>query len=271
VWLNLAAATYSPSRNARNDIEKLMTPDRIAEAQELVRNWKPRGPSIESAREPTGTSSEGIKLVSTGSGFFVAKGGYLVTNFHVVEGCKLLFTKGASGQRSSFSTIAAEDRISDLALLRTPGSTALSAIFRGGRGPELGETILAAGYPLRGLLASSLNVTTGNISALDGIADDPTRYQISAPVQPGNSGGPLFDHAGYVVGVIVEKLDAVKVANWTGDIPQNVNFAIKGSVVKGFLNAHGIRYSTAPSQTKTGATETSRSASAFTVVVECWK
>ena len=130
---------------------------------------------------------------------------------------------------------------------------------------------MAAGFPLRGILASTLNVTTGNISALAGIGDDATEYQITAPVQPGNSGGPLFDESGNVVGVVVGKLNALNLAKWTGDIPQNVNFAIKSSIVQSFLEANGIQYSVAPSQMKLGPAETSQRASKFTIVVECWK
>ncbi|MGA2964318.1 MAG: serine protease [Candidatus Korobacteraceae bacterium] len=138
------------------------------------------------------------------------------------------------------SWLVAQDRNSDLALLKLADSVASFASFRAGRGPGLGEPILAAGYPLRGLLASTINVTGGNISVLAGIADDTSKFQITAPVQPGNSGGPLLDQAGNVVGVVVEKLNALSVAKWTGDIPQNVNFAIKGTIVQGFLEANRV-------------------------------
>jgi serine protease Do len=116
-----------------------------------------------------------------------------------------------------------------------------------------------------------LNVTTGNISALAGIGNDSSKFQISAPVQPGNSGGPLLDHNANVVGVVVSKLNALNLAKENGDIAQNVNFAIKGSVVQSFLRANGVRYSTALSQATVSPTETSRRASTFTVLVECWK
>jgi S1-C subfamily serine protease len=96
------------------------------------------------------------------------------------------------------------------------------------------------GFPLTGALASGGNVTTGNITALAGLGDDSRFLQISAPVQPGNSGGPLLDRNGSVVGIVVSKLNALGVASVTGDIPQNINFAIKASVAKAFLDAQRV-------------------------------
>ena len=93
------------------------------------------------------------------------------------------------------------------------------------------------------MLASGGNVVTGNVTALAGLGDDSRFLQISAPVQPGNSGGPLFDRHGNVVGVVVAKLNALKIASATGDIPQNVNFAIKASVAIAFLDAQRLTHS----------------------------
>jgi hypothetical protein len=89
-------------------------------------------------------------------------------------------------------------------------------------------------------------------------------------VQPGNSGGPLFDHSGHVVGVVVAKLDALLVAETTGDIPQNVNFALHASVARTFLEANGITYERAASTTVRPPADIGEQATRFTVVVECW-
>jgi TPR repeat protein len=273
MWLNLAAAAGEPEAGkTRDDLEKLMTAVRVGEAQDLTAKWKPQVAPVESAPESGAAhiaAPASPELASTGTGFVVTREGHVITNFHVVDGCTALLTERA-GQRQAFSSVASDPK-SDLALLKLASPGAPSATFRSGRGPGLGEPIMAAGFPLRGLLASTLNVTTGNISALAGIGDDATEYQITAPVQPGNSGGPLFDQSGNVVGVVVAKLDALKVAKWTGDVPQNVNFAIKSSIVQSFLDANSIQYSAAPSQMKLGPTETSQRASKFTIVVECWK
>jgi hypothetical protein len=82
-------------------------------------------------------------------------------------------------------------------------------------------------------------MTKGEINSLSGLQDDPRHWQISVPVQPGNSGGPLFDEAGNVVGVVLSKLDAIKVAKFTGDLPQNVNYAVKSIYALPLLEPFG--------------------------------
>jgi S1-C subfamily serine protease len=107
---------------------------------------------------------------------------------------------------------------------------------------QRGETVVTYGFPLSGLLSSGPTLTTGDVSALAGLRDNPLHFQISAPVQPGNSGGPLLDAQAHVIGVVVSKLNAARIARMTGgDIPQNVNFAIKGSEALAFLAANGVQ------------------------------
>jgi uncharacterized protein len=101
--------------------------------------------------------------------------------------------------------------------------------------------------------------------------NDSRFIQISAPVQPGNSGGPLLDTSGNVVGVVVSKLNAQKIADATGDIPQNVNFAISPLVLQGFLEANSVDYQTAPSVRKLSTADVAEAAKRFTYLVECWK
>ena len=107
---------------------------------------------------------------------------------------------------------------------------------------------MALGYPLFGLLASTANLSVGNVSALAGLGDDSRYLQISAPVQPGNSGGPLLDASGHLIGIVTSKLDAARIFRFFGDIPQNVNFALKAEVARTFLDSKGIVYQTARSE-----------------------
>jgi S1-C subfamily serine protease len=181
-------------------------------------------------RQPAQREAEGF-----GSAFFVSGSGHIMTNSHVVRGCGSLET--ASGTPLKF--IVSDDE-TDLALLQAAGTKPPDvATFRYKDG-ALGESIIVFGFPLAGLLSTAGNVTTGTISATSGISDNPRNFQITAPVQPGNSGGPLLDQSGNVVGMIVSKLDAIKAANLTGDMPQNVNFAIKGHEIVAFLNRAGV-------------------------------
>jgi S1-C subfamily serine protease len=176
---------------------------------------------------------------TTGTGFVVGSRGYVLTNRHVVRGCRAVRVRPEGGVARP-ATVVALDPDDDLALLRTDTTFRTVAAFRGGREPRAGEDVVAVGYPLAGLLADQAHVTIGSISALAGLYNDLHELTISTPVQPGNSGGPLLDSYGTVVGVVVMKLNARMVQETTGDLPQNVNFAIKGSVAREFLTAQGV-------------------------------
>jgi hypothetical protein len=178
------------------------------------------------------------RTLSTGTGFIVAPGRAL-TNQHVIDDCRSVRLRTAAGTELAARVVAA-DRERDLALLEVPNESGPPLSFRRDGNIRRGEGVVTYGFPLSGILSSGPTLTTGEVSALAGLADNPRQYQISAPVQPGNSGGPLLDMAGNVVGVIVSKLNAQRVAQRTGDIPQNVNFAVKGSEALDFLRRNRV-------------------------------
>ncbi len=178
------------------------------------------------------------RLLSTGTGFVVAPGRAL-TNAHVIEGCRVLRVRNAGGEELT-ARVVASDRNRDLALIEVPENAGPALAFRRDMNIRRGEGIVTYGFPLSGLLSSGPTLTTGEISALAGLADNPTQYQMSAPVQPGNSGGPVLDMGGNVVAVVVSKLNAARIAARTGDIPQNVNFAVKGSEALEFLRTNRV-------------------------------
>jgi hypothetical protein len=112
---------------------------------------------------------------------------------------------------------------------------------------------------------------TGNFSSLSGMGGDTRFLQITAPMQPGNSSGPMLDAAGNLMGVVVSKLDAVKLAKITGDMAQNVNFAIHANVLRTFLDANNVDYESASSNQPLAPTAITEKARGFTALVECWK
>ncbi len=134
-----------------------------------------------------------------------------------------------------------------------------------------GDAVAVYGFPLPGVLAPGNNITFGNITALAGPADNSSLLQISAPVQPGNSGGPVLDEAGNVVGIVVSKLNALRVATATKDIPQNVNFAIKASVLADFLAAHNVAFSPGAMARKLTPSAITSAAKNLTLEIECDK
>lgn len=195
------------------------------------------------AEAPSSASSKTLPPQSkpeentTGTGFLINRDGVYLTNAHVVDGCSSLLVGKQEG------TVVAVSNSFDLAAVQVGGESLDDPLIFSRTDPRLNSDITIAGFPLHGLLGG-LNVTRGSISAMKGIGGDETTVQISSPVQPGNSGGPVIDRRGNVVGVVVAKLDAVEVASVTGDISQNVNFAIRGSIAKIFLQTNGIDYST---------------------------
>jgi S1-C subfamily serine protease len=206
--------------------------------------------------EPTATS---------GTAFLVAKDGMALTNNHVVEHCRQIRVQ--NGAQDSAARLIARDNENDLALIATDLRSTSVANWR--LSTKQGEDIVVFGFPLAGLLAAGGNVAAGNVTALAGLGDDSRFLQISAPVQPGNSGGPLFDRFGNVVGIVVAKLDAVKTAAAIGDIPQNINFAIKASVAAAFLDAQRVAHTDATASPALSTPDIAERARGLTMQVIC--
>lgn len=202
---------------------------------------------------------------SSGSGFYVNASGNVITNAHVVENCKDIQVR--QGKQSYPATLVARDRIFDLALLKTKASQPAPQVRS--RPIEVGDAVYASGFPLSTFLGSELNFTDGKVSSLKGIGGNATNFQITAPVQPGNSGGPLIDKSGNIAGVVVAKLNAIKVAAMTGDIPQNINFAIKSDVLRIFLDGNDVIYNSAASDSTIDPVAIAKKARTFTVQVQC--
>jgi S1-C subfamily serine protease len=201
---------------------------------------------------------------SFGTGFFVSSDGEILTNNHVVAGCRNLTIK--EGQPVQ---IVSRDAASDLALVKADIKPNQIAVFRGGPAPRIGDTVVTFGFPLPGILSSEGNVSTGVLSATAGLQNDIRFVQISAPVQPGNSGGPVFDTSGHVIGVVVAKLDALRVAQFTGDVPQNVNFAVHWSEVRALLDEQGVRYKKLPSLQAIGTRAIAKIGTEISVTLDC--
>jgi ankyrin repeat protein len=196
----------------------------------------------------------------------VSKDGKALTNAHVVEQCSQV--RVVSLGQESRARILARDGINDLALLATDIKPLQSASWR--QAVRQGEDIVAYGYPLPGLLAAAGNVAIGNVTALAGPGDDSRLLQISAPLQPGNSGGPLFDRSGNVVGVVVATLSTPGMIAATGNIPQNLNFAIKASVAASFLDAQRVAHSEGPIRAALSTPDIAEQAKSLTVQVVCY-
>lgn len=185
-------------------------------------------PDDDSAPPPEGEAS------GSGTAFYVAPD-VLVTAAHVVRGCDAM--RRIDGL--PLEVVAADDDL-DLAVLKAPEDSA-DWLDMGAAGlPRLGEPVTALGYPYLGNLGQGLTVTGGNVSALKGIDGGTGEIMISAPVQPGNSGGPLLNASGAVIGVVVARVDDLAILEETGTLPQNMNFAVPSPVLADYLAATGV-------------------------------
>ena len=187
------------------------------------------------AKTPPPKKSPPPSSGSTGSGFFVSKLGHIVTNEHVVHQCGSV-TVGDNANKQVTASVLEMDKTNDLALLRISSTQMASAetkslisklgaqklglklvpLASGGLmrsdDIELGESVMVAGYPYGELYSNTIKVTGGMVSAVKGMGDDSGQFQMDAAVQPGNSGGPIYDENGNIVGVVISQLNKLKVA-----------------------------------------------------------
>jgi uncharacterized protein len=223
-------------------------------------------PQVATTEEPTPPAAK-LTLAATGTAFALNASGQFLTNYHVIKGCGAV----RLGVAAADGTVIATDERNDLAVVQVAAIGIEPLRFRDGKGIRPADEVVALGFPYAGLLATSPQVTTGTVSALAGVNDDSRYLQLTAPVQPGNSGGPLVDLSGNVVGIVTARIDDMVVAEATGTLPQNINFAIKSTTIREFLDAHRIDYLMGPSDTKLDPADVGEKATKATVMVQCYK
>ena len=204
--------------------------------------------------------------VASGTGFYVSDAGHIITNHHVIDGCKDIKVH-SKGEVLTTLKIA-DDRQNDLALLKV--SHKPSHVFPlSGDSPYPLQDIVVAGFPFGDRVSSSLKFTKGIVSSLSGIGNNYSEIQIDAALQPGNSGGPIIDEYGNIIAVAVAKLDMKKILKDYGVIPENTNFGIKTSAVRNLLQGNAV--STKPPNTEILSKQAlSRTATDGTVFLSCW-
>ena len=193
----------------------------------------------------------------SGTGFFINNNGYLITNYHVVDSCSSIWIDDGNSQIQA-SIIRANEGL-DIAALKIDKKTSIYAIFGQVR---TGEDVLALGFPLSDILGDEIKATKGVVSALVGYQGNKDYLQFTAPIQSGNSGGPLLNEGGFVIGI--------NTANLVGEEFQNINFAIKGTSALSFLGQYGIEFEHIESQESMNSADIVEQASEYTVRVLCY-
>ena len=194
----------------------------------------------------------------SGTGFFINENGYLLTNYHVVDGCESIWVD--EGDNKIQAVIVKKDLNLDIAALRITKKTYDFARFGSAR---TGEDVMALGFPLGDILGKELKATKGNISSFFGFEGNKNYLQFTAPIQPGNSGGPLLNEGGYVVGI--------NTAILVGEDFQNINFAIKGTSASRFLGKNSIIFEYADYDKPISSADIVDQGKKYTVKVLCYK
>ncbi len=301
MWLNLAATKGTEkAAEGRSKVEQKMTLDQIAQAQRLSAAFSPEtvkkdalfedffaprkktggiplipeevagfiplaSPSSESPTKPSHDN-----LVLSATGFFVTTDGWLVTNAHVATAGSKAMVKWRDKVYSA--AVKKVDAANDLALIKVEGQFTNLAVERAG-GVALGTSVFTVGFPNPSLQGFSPKMTKGEISSLAGVKDDPRYFQISAPIQPGSSGGALADASGNVVGVVSAMISDMAAIETAGAIPQNVNYAVKSTYLLALIEsvpdaAKGMRGPAVKTQDFAAAVQGVERASAMVLMFE---
>jgi S1-C subfamily serine protease len=253
MWMSLALAQGNATAGKYMPVvEQKLTPEQIAEAQELARQFKPH----KETSSANSTSPQSPR--ATGTGFFITDDGYLISNYHVVKDAKWVRVVTSAGIVSA--KVVQVDAANDLALLKAsnkqfslsaeefldaPNGVAPKQVevkftplpISPSRSAQLGGTVATVGFPNIGMQGFAPKLAKGEIASLSGAGDDPRYFQISVPVQPGNSGGALVDERGNVTGIVSAKLNASVALAASGALPENVNYAVKSSLLLSFLES----------------------------------
>jgi len=217
-------------------------------------------------QKSSSTKTDTGKIIGSGTGFFITRDGYILTCLHVVQDAARI--EVYEGDKTYPASLIRSDPKNDLAILKINGSFQALA-FSPHRSAKMGQDVFTVGYPNPGLQGVSAKYTKGTISSLTGFQDDLRLYQISIPIQPGNSGGALLDEHGNILGVVVAMLNAKKTFQITGSLPQNVNYAVKSLYAQAMIDTMpGVTGKLlAPSKTKVSAIDHAQQS---TVMVVCY-
>src|SRR6266699_3807275 len=247
-WANLAAVNGDSDNAAhlRVIFVEHMTPDQIAEAQRRSSAFIPQTENQTS--DKFAESSPALVPKSTGTAFFISGNRYLLTAAHVVEGATRIVVN--HGRKNLPAKLIKTDTANDLAVLKVALRYTLdfeiadelevdwhtpALPLAASRSVKLGDSIFTIGFPNTNLQGTEPKLTKGEISSMSGIQDDPRDFQISAPIQPGNSGGPLVDLSGNVVGMVTSRLADVATLQANGSPAGGITYALKSSFIVAFL------------------------------------
>jgi S1-C subfamily serine protease len=215
-------------------------------------------PKVDLKPQEKTLKNDELITASSGSGFFITNNGHILTNQHVIQGCKKITLNNEGKEMSAF--LLASDSKNDLALLKANVSS--EDFYKlSPQDAKLLDNVIIAGYPLGEKVSTTVKTSKGSITSLAGYGDDYSNFQTDAALNQGNSGGPIIDESGGVIGVAV--------ASWKESGVESFNFGIKSSVVKAFIEANNISYLSS-SRKELSNTQLRELITNGTIFLECW-
>jgi S1-C subfamily serine protease len=242
------------------------TPSQAADSQSREDRDRYIGNAL-SAHAPPGV--DGMRRIGTGSGFFIAMD-RVVTNFHVVESCRAMTVgNNTEGEEVDAKVIATDPR-ADLAVLTAEEKDVEPAQFLTGPFADTREDLAIVGYPEHGLVV--LQAELNRVAVFqDDLEKGGSRYSFFGPVRRGNSGGPLLNAQGAVVGVVTAKIDTVALYKRTGEVVDDLGIAIANRTVFDFLSKNQIAFTSAAAGADLSPDELLRKAHGFVRQIGCWR
>ena len=214
----------------------------------------------------------GLRMQGSGSGFFVSWEGHLLTNHHVIDGCTRVSVKPSAAPAHLAASVIGSDQIDDLAVLQYSGQTKAVAKFRKPLDLKVGDSIAVIGHPLHGLVAIKPIFVTGAVREFQGDRlRRMGRFAIDADLRRGNSGGPVIDDRGYVVGVVSAKINTPAMFRQTGDVVRDIGIIIRQERALRFLERFNIAYAGGDVRPPLDEQVLFDLAYAFVARIGCWK
>lgn len=240
-WLIIAAIGGDKKvLEARDNLSKELTNSQIMEAQRRAESFESKEEAIESRDRSTQEPAD-LMVRNTGTGFFITTDGFIITANHVVEDAE--YVKVKTKNNIFTAKVISVDSLNDIALLKieaNPFKSFEALSLCKSSAVKLGDSVFTVGFPNLMIQGFNPKLTKGTINSLTGIQDDPRYFQVSVSVQPGNSGGALVDENGNVIGLLLARLSEEETYRLTGTLPQNVNYALRGSYILAFLESHEV-------------------------------
>ena len=236
----------------------------ILEAQEYnKKNSKPKNQQPKVTEKPKNKQKKlkpkDLVPAASGTGFFVSMQGDIITNHHVIEGCDAI--KVSYGGKEIKANTLAVDKMNDLAIIKS-NINPKSVYSVANQDAGLLEDVIIAGYPLGKKVSAAIKTSKGSVTALAGYGDNYSEFQTDAALNQGNSGGPIMNQKGNVVGVAVANFGKKEGV-------ESFNFGIKSSTLKTFASSNGLRF-LPPNRREMSNQELGKLITNGTVYLECW-